>query len=293
MKRLSALLLLWFFAINAALAGAGPGFSGGTPTLSSLGGAASGANSDITSLSGLTTPLSKAQGGTASATGVGLLPDGTTFAANKRQMSQVVATTAATAFTGIGSAAPTHVGTTAANATGSDGVWISSTSGAVSTNRFGWTMFSSATRGDHASDTTFYIKTGPDISALRIAVGLSSNVGVVDTDAPGAAGYHGAALVYSPPTTDTTAFWRTLTFNGASQTRFPTTQSIAVSTAYTIRIVHVPGVRDDFYINGTLVKSETATVTNNSAVLNVYVAGVTNEAVAKRIDAKKVVTEAD
>jgi hypothetical protein len=40
------------------------------PTLASLGAAASGANSDITSLSGLTTPLSQAQGGTGSTAGV-------------------------------------------------------------------------------------------------------------------------------------------------------------------------------------------------------------------------------
>jgi hypothetical protein len=40
------------------------------PTLASLGAAAAGANSDITSLSGLTTPLSQAQGGTGSVAGV-------------------------------------------------------------------------------------------------------------------------------------------------------------------------------------------------------------------------------
>lgn len=50
---------------------------GGTGTSLSVTPAESGANSDITSLSGLTTPLSIAQGGTGSTTGANLIPAGT------------------------------------------------------------------------------------------------------------------------------------------------------------------------------------------------------------------------
>lgn len=70
--------------------------------------AAKGANSDITSLSGLTTPLSTAQGGTGNATGVA--PEATVLE-TARDIQVNLATTAAASFDGSANVSPGVTGT--------------------------------------------------------------------------------------------------------------------------------------------------------------------------------------
>jgi hypothetical protein len=113
------------------------------------------------------------------------------------------------------------------------------------------------------ADCTSVIKTGGDISSIRIWQGnASASVATVATPTT----QHVAAFRYSTDV-DGTAFWRCVTHDGgATPTVTTTTSAIAINTIYTTRIVH--GATDvKFYINGTLVATHTTALPGATTAL--------------------------
>lgn len=145
---------------------------------------------------------------------------------------------------GIGAYSITTPGTGPTSADDADGVWNSWTTGASSGNEInaGPASFSQF-RKEWGGAYIFRVKTGAAITNVRIWIGLGS------ADPAGSATPNGNYAMFGYDTgVDGDAFWRTYTDDSAaSEERQTTTQSIAVDTAYTFKIV--PSASDTkFYV---------------------------------------------
>jgi hypothetical protein len=203
-----------------------------TDARTNLSAAKSGANSDITSLSGLTTPLSASQGGT------GAVNFNVLSALAGQRLSQIIAPANSTSIQTIGSQNGMSVAGTAAVAMESDGQYVSYTSAATSGTNNGWTGGSSSsihpcgTNRDLRGEGVFVFKTGSDVTNVRYYIGFTSNSGLL-TNGPTA--YHVAVFGYDTAV-DGTAFWRVVTMDGVTQNRVVTTIPVATNTRYVFRV---------------------------------------------------------
>jgi hypothetical protein len=226
----------------------GTGATSASQARTSLGVAASGANSDITSLSGLTTPLSVAQGGTASTTAADAR---TSLDVPSRAGSGASGTwgisitgNAATATNGIttgniGSYAPTLTGT------GASGTWGISITGNAATATNGLTTgnynsYAPTLTGGNASGTwginitgnANYANTAGNGGVTSIAAGtgisISSGTGAVTVNVVTATGAVGTYAYLAAPTS--TAFNAGSTYAG-SGLRYSGFQNNSYSTS--------------------------------------------------------------
>jgi hypothetical protein len=160
----------------------------------------------------------------------------------------------ASTFTGSG-------GRTSADDSG--GRWNAWTTGAVSGNDclFGSTT-NTVARREWTTDASFRIKTGSNISDIRIWVGLA-NADISGSATP-AVSY--ACFRYSTDA-DGTAFWRFVTDNGSGVPEVTTTTiAIATGTAYTMTIrLDSSGARP--YINGSnLIGPDSAAILHSTTL---------------------------
>lgn len=96
-----------------------------------------------------------------------------------------------------------------------------------------------------------------DITDVRIYFGLYSASPLAYTDLASNA-ISGAGIRYATDA-DGTAYWRTITSNGSSQTVTTTTSGIAASSYYDLRVEMESGSAK-FYVNGTLTATHTTHV---------------------------------
>ncbi|MDQ3076934.1 MAG: hypothetical protein M3Q63_02700 [bacterium] len=258
--------------------------------------AGSGVNSDITSLTGLTTALSVAQGGTGDTnlalnnvllgngtsgilevapgtSGNVLTSNGTTWTSsaptggssastpnvyNNRQM-QIVKNPGAATVTNMGFAAAPTLTATASNADDADGPWLNHATTATNGNASGVISAFTVVRRDWEVEYITTIKTdATNITSVRYWIGLFSAL----PDTLAAPNIHAVAFRYDTAA-DGTAFWRAVSIagTGASATVTATTQSIAANTTYIMRIVCANSLTDcKYYINNTLVATHTTTL---------------------------------
>jgi len=172
-------------------------------------------------------------------------------------VSEIIKNPGATTATLVGIlTAPTYTATLSST-DGIDGRWMTHTSGA-SVNS--WTgVLSAYTVLNAATDLEYMtrIKTGSDITAMRYYMGYFSSTPVTGFTARSSTA---KVIAFSYDTgLDGTAFWRTVTSNGATWSVQTTTQSIATSTAYDLRISCTKVDSScRFYINGTLQTTHTS-----------------------------------
>ena len=188
-----------------AIAGGGTGAESASAARTNLGAASSGANSDITSLSGLTTPLSVAQGGSGAATLTGYLKGNGTSAFTAQ------ATPIPVADGGTGATSLTANNVVLGNGTSAVQVVAPGTSGNVLTsNGTTWTSAAAATGITTTSGSANYY-------GIRAAVAFD-----------GSGNIRGTALNISSVTSTGSDTW-ILTFTTAA----PDTNYTAVATAET------------------------------------------------------------
>jgi hypothetical protein len=262
--RLFSFLLVLMLSITQVAAQTGSGFGGGgvsnvssgsvTGTLpvanggtnattaadarTSLSAAKSGANSDITSLSGLTTPLSEGQGGT------GTPEFNLNSAIKDGRFGTVFAQTGSTTLISFGHLNTfSATGTTAASAD-AEGNFVQYTSAASTGTNNGWVASGDGndvipTTRQWSPEGTFVFKTGADLTNVRYLVGFTAQPATSIASA-GAGGNNSNdifGLSYDSAV-DGTAFWR-LTHDsgsdGGAATRSATTIPIAASTYYVFR----------------------------------------------------------
>jgi len=98
------------------------------------------------------------------------------------------------------------------------------------------------------------IKTGTDITSVRIWCGMITNASPYTSDDPAGGDY--AAFRYSTAA-DGTAFWRTFTKDGTTSTVTTTTAAIAADTKYILEVRYDSASSVGFYVNNALVATHT------------------------------------
>ena len=182
---------------------------------------------------------------------------------------QVVKNPGAATVTAVGLTAPTVVAGKTLD--GTDGPWVSctttTTSGTIGSILSAYTQV----REDWSPEYIAKIKTGPDVTNVRIWVGLFS----ATPTASATPNLHLAAFRYDTGT-DLTAFWRCATFagTGSSGTTTTTTRAIAANTVYTLRL-KLTTTSCAFYVNDTLVATNLATLPTSTTLLG-YGTTITN-----------------
>lgn len=170
-------------------------------------------------------------------------------------------------LTTIGMVAPTAAGTlSSADSNAAPQVNLLSSGAANSANGFA-TAFA-ITRMDWLPDLTGVLgmASAGDFTASRTWFGFTS-ADLIAVDNPTT--QHVAAFRYSPGV-DGTAFWRTVTCNGASGvTVNVTTVPIAASTLYKLRIQRIAGDGYNFYINGVLVATHSTNLPTSGQALGI------------------------
>jgi hypothetical protein len=139
-----------------------------------------------------------------------------------------------------------------------NGQFIEYTTSAAIDSDAGWlsTAFSQ-TRRNYRFIYDAFIKTGGDISSVRMWFGLFSATPMASADPA----IHAAAFRYDTAV-DGTAFWRAYTNDaGTPGTVTTTTQSIAADTTYRLRILFATGLGTvRFYVNGVNVANHTTDI---------------------------------
>ena len=118
-------------------------------------------------------------------------------------------------------------------------------------------------------DLTMVMKIGPnaaDLTDVRIWQGVFNGDPTLSST-PGLIGTNAVGFRYSTSVGDTV--WNAYTGDGASQKVTATTVTPTVDTRYVFRIVAVSISQIDFYINGTLVASHTASIPTGSIAMGV------------------------
>jgi len=183
----------------------------------------------------------------------------------------------ATTIQSVGIAAPTTEGTLA-NSDAANGCAMVFVSGAVNGNSAGLYSAFTITRRDWLPVFSARVLTHSNIASTRLWLGLFST----DPKSTGAAtAIHCAAIGYDTGI-DGTAFWRSITSNGAAETRTALATAIATSTSYTIRI-ECQASSVLFYINDVLVRTETSTLPTSTQLLGVALRITTLTGAAKRL----------
>lgn len=279
--RIALIVLTWLVALMPALAS---GYAG-QPSRSSLGAAASGANSDITSLSGLSTPLSVGQGGTAATTAAGARTS--LSAAGSGANSDITSLTGLTTplstaqggtggATGVAARAsllttPRRVFSTFIDSTTARGYPTAATlntpgaaASAIIDATGAYAAVTTSASADSAAGytsgyggsqrrawkpvlhTTFKTGAAGDITACRIRAGYSATVASMWTaDAPNTLAY--AEVSYCPGT-DGTAFFRVRVSDAVDgPTATTTTVAVAADTRYEWIIDCSDSTKIDFY----------------------------------------------
>lgn len=142
----------------------------------------------------------------------------------------------------------------------------------------------------------FAIKTGTSLAGTRFWIGISA--AYIDDTAPiedgdlsitnGTFSIASAAFCYDATVHSGSAFWRAHTSAGGGTndgTVTVTAQSIAVDTAYNLRIIANPGSNIEFYINDTLVATHTTDLPSVSTAYGIVmrVVGVDKTFLWKRV----------
>ena len=122
-----------------------------------------------------------------------------------------------------------------------------------------------------SADTAFRIKTGPVITSRRDWIGWTNAGASIDaTNTPTT--YRVAAFRYSTGVPDTN--WMAVTCDGAACTYTDTGVAVATSTIVTMRIVFNAATNVKFYLNGTLVATNTANLPTATTALAAVVRGI-------------------
>lgn len=182
----------------------------------------------------------------------------------------------AATYSTYGMAAPTVSATTTSNADGTDGPWIAHITSAVSGNAAYVRTSYTITRRDWSPTFAGRFRLSGTITTNTYWIGLFS---ADPTALTSLATIHGAAFGYST-VTDGTAFWRTVTSDGANETRTTTTRAVAGATGYDLRI-DLGASAVTFYVDGVVISSHTATLPTSTQTLGAL-AGVTTHAIANR-----------
>lgn len=197
-----------------------------------------------------------------------------------REEMQVIKAAGSTSVTVLGADLTGSVTATQTSADDADGKFINQATSNVLNNFSGYaTSIYNKFRRDHEPDFVVRVKTDPTtIASVRYWIGLFSG----DPQASATPALSYVAFRYDTGA-DGTAFWRTATDNGSgSPTVTATTQSIAVDTAYDLRIVCRNASNDaKFYINDVLVATHTATLPTATTAIG-YAIRVTTLAAAVR-----------
>lgn len=157
----------------------------------------------------------------------------------------------ATTFSRIGIPADPNEQGTHSNVDDNNGAWMRWDTNPVAGSVGGFLFGGFDTvRADWESSVVIRMVSPSALNALRIWVGLFG-ADPSGNDAPTTV--HLAAFRYAPPT-DTTAFWRCVSGNGATLQVTTTTVTITTATEYLLKIWHdVVNSAWKFYIDGTLV----------------------------------------
>jgi hypothetical protein len=160
---------------------------------------------------------------------------------NLNTLAQIGFSTAPTVNT-PGAAAVVH------NDSSGNGQFIEYATGATANADAGWIATSfDQTQRIYRYIYDVYVKTGADITNVRIWLGLFSATPM----ASATPAIHATAFRYDTGA-DGTAFWRIVTIDGTTTNAQATTQAIAANTVYRLRIVWLTGTNTvRFMINGT------------------------------------------
>lgn len=191
---------------------------------------------------------------------------------------------ASTTIASVGMTAPTTTGT-ATDLIATEGEYISYASALLAGSVAGWNTGTVTQLGFFPIMRTT-VKTGTDITAQRIWVGLFSAV-PTGTDTPTA---NLVAFRYAT-ITDTTAFWRVCVSNGSSTVTTATTVAVAVSTRYVFAIDASTAGVVKFYINGILVLTQTTTLPVTTATLSAYATTTATTTTGKSLAIRKLELE--
>lgn len=133
------------------------------------------------------------------------------------------------------------------------------------------------------------IRTGSSIAAMRLWVGLSTTVSM-DVDTLGAAGGL-LAFRYSTVAADTN--WQVVTNENGTQVPADSGVAVATDTTYKFKMQMQDNATALFYIDGTLVATQTANIPSTSRNLRMVAKLYTRESVAKQIHINRLYVEAN
>lgn len=177
-----------------------------------------------------------------------------------------------------GANAPTTTGSPT-NVTDDNYAWVQVQSGAAAGQSAGFTA-TVTFRGEHLPTFFARIKTGSSIAALRIWIGLTSSaIGAMDVDTvPAGSGL----LMFRYSTVAADGGWVGVVGDNGTQTVSATIATIAASTTYKLKIQMMSQTECQFSIDDGTPVSITSNFPNDRA-MNMLVAVITREAVAKQI----------
>lgn len=183
----------------------------------------------------------------------------------------------ATTISTLGMTAPTTTGTLS-SIDDTQGPWLAcasaTSSGVVAKMETAYTLF----RRDWSTSCAFRFRTGNATTSVRYWLGFFS----ADPSAGATLGtIHAAAFGYDSGV-DGTGYWRTITSDGSSQTRTATGSAHSANTGYDFRIDMKAG-QVDFYIDGGLVGTHTATLPGSSTTLGWAITATTLAVVTRRV----------
>ncbi len=206
-----------------------------------------------------------------------LFPSGTNVNAPTTDVTRLTAwrqlnTTIATTFTGVGMANPATSGTPSI-AHDATGRWIDYDTGNVINSNAGWTIPGAIneTELQFRPEATIIVRTGSDITNVRIWVGWFSGDPMASDTAGTGAGGNVIAFRFSTNASDST--WQSYTEDGANNNTVKNTNTtVSASTIYRLRPKVVSTSMVEFYINDVKVTAHTETLPGATAGLAIVAA---------------------